>query len=92
MSRFVEFNSGPDAVPDSAFDIPLDLVCKGRLPGQPLPQFSDFFTAGIETVYSTTVSSFLVSVYCHTKTEKMFLITCYYSLCIMEQLFGLVLS
>ena len=58
--NFVEFNSGPDAVPDSAFDIPLDLVCKGRLPGQPLPQFSDFFTAGIETVYSTTATTSLV--------------------------------
>lgn len=58
---FVVFNSGPSSVPDDAFSIPLDLVCKGRIPGQPLPQFPNVFSAGVEYVGSTGVSTFRVS-------------------------------
>jgi hypothetical protein len=48
----VGFNSGPDSIPDDVFNVPLDLICKGRLPGQPLPTFTN--------VYSVT-SEFLTS-------------------------------
>ncbi|XP_019851446.1 PREDICTED: uncharacterized protein LOC100639693 isoform X1 [Amphimedon queenslandica] len=55
--NFLDFRSGPDAVPDSAFNVPFDLVCKGRLPGQPLPQFPDVFSFNAETVYDGTAAS-----------------------------------
>ena len=58
---FVVFNSGPSSVPDDAFSIPFDLVCKGRVPGQPVPQFPNFFSAGVEYVGSRGASTFRVS-------------------------------
>lgn len=59
--NFIDFQSGPQSVPDEVFDIPLDLVCKGRLPGQPLPQFPDVFSANVELVNSGNVSTYKVS-------------------------------
>ena len=58
---FVVFNSGPGSVPDDAFSLPFDLVCKGRIPGQPLPKFPAFFSAGVEYVGRRGVSTFRVS-------------------------------
>ena len=58
--NFVDYRSGPDAVPDSAFTVPFDLVCKGRLPGQPLPQFPNVFSLNVETVYNGSASTYQV--------------------------------
>lgn len=58
---FVDFRSGPNSVPDDVFNIPLDLVCKGRLPGQSLPAFPKAFSANIEFVTSTGISNVKVS-------------------------------
>ena len=58
--NILDFRSGPDAVPDSAFNVPFDLVCKGRLPGQPLPQFPNVFSLYVETVYNGSASAYQV--------------------------------
>ncbi len=47
---FINFQSGPESVPDDVFKVPFGLACKGRLPGQSLPTLSDSFFARIEVV------------------------------------------
>ena len=47
---FINFQSGPESVPDDAFQVPSGLACKGRLPGQSLPTLSDTFFARIEVL------------------------------------------
>ncbi len=45
---FVNFQSGPNSVPDDVFQVPAGLVCKGRLPGQAIPTLAGTFFARIE--------------------------------------------
>ena len=61
---FTDFNSGPDSVPDSVFEVPRGLVCKGRFPGMPLPSLPNYFTAFFEDVHEDdrTVSIYKVRV------------------------------
>ena len=47
---YIAFQSGPDAVPDSAFQVPTGLPCKGRLAGKDLPTAPPFFSMLIETL------------------------------------------
>ena len=47
---FVDFRAGPDSVPDSLFRIPNGLACKGRFPGQPVPQVPQFFSTYVQLV------------------------------------------
>ena len=47
---FVDFNSGPDSVPDDVFQVPNGLSCKGRTPGMPLPSLPNYFSAFFEAV------------------------------------------
>ena len=47
---FVDFYSGPDAVPDSAFAVPTGLPCLGRISGKELPQVGSFYSAYVETI------------------------------------------
>ena len=47
---FVDFNSGPDSVPDDVFRVPNGLSCKGRNPGMPLPSLPDYFSTFVEIV------------------------------------------
>ncbi|XP_003386281.2 PREDICTED: uncharacterized protein LOC100639693 isoform X3 [Amphimedon queenslandica] len=56
--NILDFRSGSNAVPDSAFNVPFDLVCKGRLPGQPLPQFPNVFSLNAETVFNGSASTY----------------------------------
>ena len=59
---FVDFNVGPDSVPDDVFRVPNGLSCKGRAPGMPLPSLPDYFSAFFEAVdeNNKTVSVFRV--------------------------------
>lgn len=45
---FVNFQSGPDSVPDDVFQVPTGVACKGRLPGQAVPTLAGTFFARIE--------------------------------------------
>ena len=45
---FIAFHSGPDSVPDSVFMVPTGLPCRGRIPGQALPEPPPFFSMYIE--------------------------------------------
>ena len=60
----IGFHSGPDSVPERAFQIPTGLVCVGRDPGLPVPTVPQFFSTYIQTVDSDlkTVSTSRVSV------------------------------
>lgn len=49
------FQSGPDAVPDEVFQVPLGLPCKQRRAGPPLPPFPKFFSTNAEVVFGNTV-------------------------------------
>ena len=46
----VDFRSGPDSVPDSLFRVPNGLACRGRFPGQPVPQIPQFFSTYVQQV------------------------------------------
>ena len=48
--NFVNFNSGPDAVPEEVFQVPIGLVCTGRIPGLSLPTLPVYFSTYIEAV------------------------------------------
>lgn len=54
--NFVEYRTGSEAVPDDVFMVPTGLICAGRLPGKPLPDFPDFYTASIEVATTTSAS------------------------------------
>ena len=45
---FVNYRTGPDSVPDDVFTVPTGLACQGRIPGQPLPTLSNYFSGRIE--------------------------------------------
>ena len=47
---FVSFNTGPSSVPDEVFQVPLGLVCTGRIPGPPTPPLPPYFSATLEVV------------------------------------------
>ena len=49
---FVNYRSGPEAVPDQVFMVPTGLICLGRNPGKPLPPFPNFFSTGVEVVFN----------------------------------------
>ena len=53
--NFVNYQSGPEAVQDDVFSVPLGLICKGRLPGQSLPQLPRFFSTAIQTIRDNVV-------------------------------------
>ena len=46
----VDFRSGPNSVPDSLFRVPNGLACRGRFPGQPVPQIPQFFSTYVQQV------------------------------------------
>ena len=58
---FFDFRNGPSSVPDEVFNIPVDLVCKGRLLGQPLPDFPEAFSSDIEIVSPNGITVVRVS-------------------------------
>ena len=47
---FVNFQSGPNSVPDDVFQVPTGLACKDRSPGKPVPTLAGTFFARIETL------------------------------------------
>ena len=47
---FVSYDSGPRSVPDDVFAVPIGLACTGRIPGQPVPQFPEYYSATLERV------------------------------------------
>lgn len=50
---FVDFQSGPDSVPDEVFTVPTGLACKGRIPGQPIPKPPDTFSGRVEFMFNS---------------------------------------
>ena len=60
----VDFQAGPDSVPDSVFRVPNRLACTGRFPGQPVPQVPQFFSTYVQQVATQpvpTVQTYRVS-------------------------------
>ena len=47
---FIGFRSGPDAVPDSVFEVPTGLPCLGRIAGKDLPDVPPYFSMLVEAV------------------------------------------
>lgn len=56
----VDYNTGPDAVPDEVFTVPAGLACRDRLPGPPPPSLPRHFSAYLEGV-DDNVSTIRVS-------------------------------
>ena len=52
LFTFVDFNTGPSAVPSSAFAVPLGLICQNRPVGKLLPNISQYFSVVIEIISS----------------------------------------
>ena len=50
---YMPFQVGPSAVPDYLFQIPTGTACKGRIRGQELPPFPDYFSATSEYTDAT---------------------------------------
>lgn len=75
---FVDFNSGTDSVPDEVFTVPQGLACRGRLPGTSLPQFPQFFSASIESVFEETKYILVRKVYTISHSLYTHFITCGY--------------
>ena len=49
---FFDVNTGPSAIPSSAFAVPLGLICQNRPAGKPLPPISNYFNVLIEIISS----------------------------------------
>lgn len=49
---FVDFQSGPDSVPDDVFNVPTGLACKGRIPGQSVPKPPETFSGRLEFIFN----------------------------------------
>ena len=47
---FVSYDTGARSVPDDVFAVPIGLICRGRIPGRPIPTFPDYFSATLESV------------------------------------------
>jgi len=47
---FVFYDTGPRSVPNELFTAPIGLVCTGRNPGRPVPQFPEYFSLSLEAV------------------------------------------
>ena len=47
----IDFHAGPDSVPDSLFRVPNGLACRGRFPGQPVPQIPQFFSTYVQRAH-----------------------------------------
>ena len=72
---YVRFQDGSDAVPDSLFQVPTGLPCRGRKEGKPLPSFPRFFSTQQEVVVRNsvfTVKVWLYSTYTCTYKSNTF--------------------
>ena len=58
----VNFQAGPDSVPDSLFRVPNGLACKGRFPGQPVPQIPQFFSTYVQQVNANRYRTYIYRV------------------------------
>ena len=47
---FVFYDTGSRSVPNEVFTVPIGLVCTGRNPGIPVPQFPEYFSLSLEAV------------------------------------------
>ena len=60
---FVDFQYGPDSVPDSVFRVPNGLACPGRFPGQPVPQVPQYFSTYVQVTSNLLPSTHYVQTY-----------------------------
>ena len=62
---FVSFNTGPTSVPDEILNVPIGLVCTGRIFGHPIPPFPVYYSLSLEGVQRSKQSAVVYKVsYC----------------------------
>ena len=78
---FVSFDSGSRSVPDDVFAVPIGLACTGRIPGQTVPQFPEYYSATFERVDSFTQTAVVFTVSSRSCEHPKLCVSRYHVVC-----------